>query len=350
MAINDDLAIILASIVASGVTFYLIPLLSAVAFKFNILDNPDGRLKNHKQPTPYLGGLAVYIGFITALALFSPLENSSFVFVLGSTLLLFVGLIDDLIAMKPLQKFIGQILATACFLKGGFYFKETFLMSFDQTLVQAWWLFVSFWWILSVINAFNLVDIMDGLASVIALGAVSNFLVIALLTKNFSAALLLGTLAGSLSAFLWFNYPPAKIYLGDAGSLFVGGCLATVPFMMSWGTYTSYGFIAPVIILLIPLLEVGTLIIVRTYKKIPFYNGSPDHFALYLRGHGWSRPAILGYVITCSLALGVISTLFFFNCINFLTTLGLVILFVFFWYFLLFFGAKRLFCCFLFFK
>lgn len=341
MTISNGLEIVFASIVAFGITFYMVPLLSAVAFKLGILDNPDGQLKNHKQPTPYLGGVAVYIGFITALALFSPFENNFFIFVLGSTLLLFVGLIDDLIAMKPSQKFIGQIIATVCFLKGGFYLKEIFLMSFDQTIVQAFWLFISFWWILTIINAFNLVDIMDGLAGTIALCACVNFLCIALLVQNFNAALLLSALAGCLSAFLWFNRPPAKIYLGDAGSLFMGGCLATVPFMMSWGTYTPWGFIAPVLILLLPVLEVFTLILVRTYKKIPFYNGSPDHFALYLQKRGWSRPAILGYVITCSLFLGGISLLFFFNCINFLATSSLVILFVFFWYFLLFFDARH---------
>ena len=103
--------------------------------------------------------------------------------------------------------------------------------------------------------------------------------------------------------FLYFNKTPAKIYLGDAGSLLIGGLLATIPFMIPWGTYTIFGFLTPVIILGVPLVEVASLIIIRTYKKIPFYFGSPDHFAHYLFDQGWTKN------IFCSLSLYLMSFL-----------------------------------------
>jgi UDP-GlcNAc:undecaprenyl-phosphate GlcNAc-1-phosphate transferase len=123
------------------------------------------------------------------------------------------------------------------------------------------------------------------------------------------------------------------MYLGDAGSLFIGGLVATTPFMIPWGTYTAFGYFAPVIILMIPLLEVGTLIVIRTYKNIPFYQGSPDHFSIYLQNNGWSKRLILLYITVLSLVLLVIATMFVFNIISLGLLAILMVLFVAWWYF-----------------
>ena len=216
---------------------------------------------------------------------------------MGITLLLIVGLIDDLMVLKPLHKFLGQFIAVFCFLKAGFHLKIN--------LFSNWWnICLSAFWMLSVINAFNLVDVMDGLASTLAIGAALSFLFIALVSHAFSVALLLCAFLGSVLAFLWYNKPVAKIYLGDAGSLFIGGLLANIPFLLDWGTYSEYGYLAPIVIVAIPGLEVTTLIIIRTYKGIPFFQGSPHHFSMYLKRRGWSIPLILAYVFGLSLILG----------------------------------------------
>ena len=283
--------------------FYLVPILSSVAFRLNILDVPDGSLKKHKQPTPYLGGVAVYIAFIVALALTFPFENHMFAFFVGSTLLLFVGLIDDLVPLKPYQKFAGQIIAALCFLRAGFYIKLHFFENY-------WAMPLSFIWTLSVINAFNLVDVMDGLATTLAGCSVISFLIIALYFGQVTVALLLCALLGALVAFFWYNKPNASMYLGDAGSLFIGGILATVPFMIHWGRYHWYGYISPIIILAIPLLEISSLIAIRTCKGIPFYRGSPDHFSIYLQNNGWSKKQILLYMVLLSIYLFVAAFLF----------------------------------------
>ena len=104
-------------------TFYLIPFFCAVAQRLNFLDVPDGKIKNHAKPVPHLGGLAIFIGFLVALALIFPFQNTLFLFFVGATLLLFVGLVDDFFVLKPSQKFFGQIIATLCFLNSYFYFK-----------------------------------------------------------------------------------------------------------------------------------------------------------------------------------------------------------------------------------
>lgn len=299
-----------ALLISFLVTFYLVPLCIKIAHKLQFLDEPDGNIKVHKQATPYMGGVAVYVGFLVAFCITIPFESTMLLFFAGSTLLLFVGLIDDLVVLKPYQKFFGQFLATLCFLKAGFYVKAQFFSNL-------WNLPVSALWILSTVNAFNLVDVMDGLATLLALCSSASFLLIALYFNNISAAILLCCLIGPLAAFFWYNRPTAKIYLGDAGSLFIGGLLATVPFLFNWGAYNLSGYLAPVIILAIPLLELAALIIIRTYKKIPFYLGSPDHFSIYLQKNEWSKQEILVYIVLLSMILFSAAFLFLINQMSF---------------------------------
>lgn len=297
-------------IISFLLTLYLVPLFAVIAHKLHILDVPDGLIKIHEKPTPYLGGVAVYIGFIATLALIFPFENQILSLLLGTTLLLFIGLIDDILRIKPYQKFFWQMIAALCFLKSGLHLKETFF------LANFWNIPISLLWIVSVINAFNLVDVMDGLATSLASCATVTFLIIAMAHGQYSLALLLTSFLGPMLAFLWYNRPPAQIYLGDAGSLFIGGFLATVPFLFKWGSYSSYGFITPAIVLAIPLLEITALVFIRSYKGIPFYYGSPDHFSIYLQQNGWSKYQILKYILFFSIALLALSLLLLSNKIS----------------------------------
>ncbi|MCL5874893.1 MAG: undecaprenyl/decaprenyl-phosphate alpha-N-acetylglucosaminyl 1-phosphate transferase [Candidatus Dependentiae bacterium] len=325
---------LIATFIASFVfSYYLIPLCMKIAYKLNILDYPNGVLKQQKSPVAYLGGLAVYGGFILSLALFFPFANNDFLLLVGSTILLFLGLMDDIIALSPLQKFVGQIVAAICFLKAGFYLKYNFFES-QTHLVVGLMKFFSFVWILTIINAFNLIDIMDGLATTVALIATTGFLIIALIFHLPTVPFLLCALQGAMLAFLLINRPPAAMYLGDAGSLFLGGILAVIPFMFPWGTYNILGFCSPVIILAIPLLEVSSLIIIRTIKGIPFYQGSPDHFVHMLKRKKWRVVSILTIIALMGIFLNVIA---FLNALGYLSFYQLLLCgtnFLLFWTFL----------------
>lgn len=303
------IALIFACISAVLVSFFTTPLFIKIALARGILDQPTS-LKNHKSPTPYLGGLAVYSSFIIVLALYFPVDWNLSLFLIGSTLLMLVGLVDDLMPLSAFYKFLGQVIAALCFLKGGFSFKQEFLDSFSYSLFPYFLMWVSFFWILTVINAINLVDIMDGLASTVAIGALTGFFIFSYFYGLYSVALVIIICIGSLVGFLYFNKTPAKIYLGDTGSLLIGGLLATIPFMIPWGTYTIFGFLTPVIILGVPLVEVATLIIIRTYKRLPFYLGSPDHFAHYLLAQGWTKNGVLLFVSSVNVVLIMVSVLF----------------------------------------
>lgn len=290
-------------------TYYFVPIFIAIANKYNIVDRPDGNIKQHAIPTPYLGGAAVYLGFLSTLAIVFPFDNQFFLFLVGSSLLFYIGLIDDLVQLRPLQKFAGQIIAVICFVRAGFYLKS-------HVFYNYWNIPISAFWMLLIINAFNLIDIMDGLASIIAICCAINFLVIALFTQQYLPALLLCAMIGSIGAFLCFNKPRASIYLGDAGSLFIGGLFSTIPFLFPWGSINTFGYIIPIIVLAIPLLEVCGLICIRTYKGLPFYKASKDHFMHYLKRNCFSEIDILKFVFLMSCVLIVSTALFVENALQ----------------------------------
>ena len=173
---------------------------------------------------------------------------------------------------------------------------------------------------------------MDGLATSVALWATCGFMLIALYLYQLEIAGILGCCAGSLAGFLIYNWPPASIYLGDAGSLFIGGLLGVLPLKLNLGQCTHLGYLTPVIVLAIPLLELVSLIIIRRYKKIPFYQGSPDHFSIYLQKHGWTKKNILFYVwimmiILIMTALGIVAGL-----LNLYQIILLALIFLFIWF------------------
>lgn len=310
-------------------TYYVVPVIMRAAQRFGILDVPDGRIKCHKAPVPYLGGLALYIGIVVTLGLIYPFENTILWFLLGTTILLLTGLVDDLKVLKPGQKLIGQGIAVLCFLKGGFSLKETFLASYLN-------MFLSGFWMLSVINAFNLVDVMDGLASLIAIIATLAFLVIALICEKYLVSLLLMVFLGALCAFFYYNKPSARIYLGDAGSLFIGGFLSAIPLLLPWSDAVFDVHYTPAIILAVPLLEVFFLVIIRTRLGIPFYKGSPHHFSLYLQRKGWSKVQVLGYSAAMGILFAGIGIAHFVKFFSFGLTISIGLVFFLVWCFIIF--------------
>lgn len=316
---------IFAGIFSFFITFYLIPIFCSLAAKLGIMDVPDGSVKRHASATPYLGGVAVYMGFISALALTYPFENQNFLFMVGVTILLFIGLVDDLLVMSPQQKFFGQLIAAFCFLKAGLYLKEHFFY-------KIWTIPVSLFWILSITNAFNLIDVMDGLATLTAFCVTLMFLAFALFSGQGSLVILLSAFLGALGAFFYFNKPPAKIYLGDAGALFIGGFLATIPFFLGWSTYNWYGFFTPTIILAVPSLEMCGLIMLRLLKGHSPFKASPDHFSLLLLAKGWSKNQVLLFVAIFHILLFALAVLFYGGYISFpvLWVIGFCILCVWF--------------------
>jgi len=272
----NEVILIFSFVLSFLLVLYGTPLAQKIAFRYQILDQPDGKLKRQAQPVPYMGGVIVYFAFISPISLMFAFNQYLLGILFASSILLLVGLFDDLKALTPGIKFLFQVVATYILLKSG--------IVIDLVLFPEWLdIALSFFWILTVINAFNIIDIMDGLAaSVGALSALTIF-VVSLYSNDFLISILALSLAAALLAFLKFNWEPARIYLGDAGSMILGLIIGSLTMMVSYTRFNKLAFVSSLFILGIPLFDLVYVSLLRVLKgKMPFW-GSPDHFALRLR-------------------------------------------------------------------
>jgi UDP-GlcNAc:undecaprenyl-phosphate GlcNAc-1-phosphate transferase len=255
---------------------YWTPLMRKAALHLGIVDKPDGRLKKQKNATPYLGGLAVFIAFLFTVGVLTDFGPEILGLLLSGSIALMVGLLDDFGAMTPTQKLLGQTLAALVLVKSGTYIKLEFLplwIAIPLTVL----------WVLAVTNALNIIDILDGLAAGVSAIAAVSIAIANFMAGRSAVGFLCIVLAGAILGFLRHNFYPAKIYLGDAGSLFIGFMLAALSMNAGYTRANLLAVISPVFILGIPLFDLSLVTWIRWRKGIPVTKGSPDHFALRLR-------------------------------------------------------------------
>jgi UDP-GlcNAc:undecaprenyl-phosphate GlcNAc-1-phosphate transferase len=259
------------------VALYLTPLLRTAAIRFGITDRPDGRLKKQREPVPYLGGLAIYLSFLLALTATLRFDSTEVLgLLLAGAIVVMLGLIDDFGVLTPRQKLAGQVVAVLTLMNASIYIKLAFLPPWVAVVL-------SFLWLLAITNAFNLIDIMDGLAAGVAAAAALILFAVALVNGRQTYAVLLAALAGALCGFLRFNFEPARIYMGDAGSLFIGLMLGALAMNNSYTRTNLVASLAPLVILGVPLFDMLFVMYIRRRRGLPVMLGSPDHFALRLR-------------------------------------------------------------------
>jgi UDP-GlcNAc:undecaprenyl-phosphate/decaprenyl-phosphate GlcNAc-1-phosphate transferase len=266
----------LAFIMSFVFALYWTPLMRKAAMQLGIVDRPDGLLKNQRDPVPYLGGIAVFVAFLFSVGIFTDFGLETLGLLLSGSIALMVGLLDDFGAMTPPQKLLGQTLAALVLIKSGIYIKLEFLplwVAIPLTVM----------WILAVTNALNIIDIMDGLASGVAVIAAVSIAIANFMAGRNPVAFLSLVLAGAILGFLRHNFYPAKIYLGDAGSLFIGFMLAALSMNAGYTRANLLAVLSPVLILGIPLFDLTLVMWIRWRSGIPVMKGSPDHFALRLR-------------------------------------------------------------------
>jgi UDP-GlcNAc:undecaprenyl-phosphate GlcNAc-1-phosphate transferase len=281
------------------VAVYATPLMRKAALQLGIVDRPDGELKKHDDSIPYLGGIAVFIAFLLTVGLLTDFDKETLGLLLSGSIALMVGLIDDFGVLTPWQKLIGQAVAAMVLVRSGTFIKLVFLPS---------WLALplTVLWIVAVTNAFNIIDIMDGLASGVAAIAALSIAAANFMAQRDSQAFLALVLAGAALGFLKHNFHPARIFLGDAGSMFVGFMLAALSMNAGYTRVNLLAVISPALILGIPLFDLMLVMWIRWRKSMPVMKGSPDHFALRLRRCSLTvrETAITTYIV-CALLGGV---------------------------------------------
>ena len=283
-----------------GLSLYITPIVRKGALLYDIVDRPDGKLKDHKDPVAYLGGIAVYLAVLLTLALTFDLSREILGILLSGTIIVILGIIDDFKVLPPKIKFIGQAIAAFVLIKSGIYIKLVFLPLWINIIL-------SFLWLMVITNAFNIIDVMDGLATGIGCLVSIILFIVAIMNQHVLIAILTIALAGALLGFLRYNFEPAKIYLGDTGSLFIGLLLGALSMIGSYTQNNTIACLSPVIILGIPIFDTVFVTYIRWRRGIPIIYGSPDHFALRLRKWRFStvQTVILSYA--ASLILGLLA-------------------------------------------
>jgi UDP-GlcNAc:undecaprenyl-phosphate GlcNAc-1-phosphate transferase len=293
---------VLSFILAFGLSLYGTPMAREAAIKYGIVDRPDGNLKNQKMPVPYLGGLSIYLSFLLTLALTFKFSQEVLGLMLSGTIVLLLGLIDDFGVLSPKVKLAGQGIAVFVLIKSDIYIKLGFIPHWLQIIVTVIWL-------LGLINGFNLIDIMDGLSAGVALIAALILFIVSIIGEREMVAVMSAALAGSLLGFLRYNFYPAKIYMGDAGSMFIGLMLAALSMNGNYTKVNNIAALAPLLILGVPIFDTLFVSYLRLLRGMSIFKGSRDHFPLRLRKWRLSivQTVVVSYVST--LLLGGVALL-----------------------------------------
>lgn len=287
-----------ALIIAIGGT----PLVRYAALQLGILDQPSAR-KIHRAPVPLMGGAAIYIAFIAALAVWGERSyvNEVVGIFVGATLVSLVGALDDSRGVGSYFKLIFQA-AAACIL----IFSGVQVRLFDGILD----IILTLFWVVGITNAFNLLDNMDGLSSGVATIAAAFFTLLAAMSDQYLVGTLAAALCGSCLGFLVYNWNPARVFMGDTGSLFLGFLLAAVGIKLRFpANSASVTWMIPVLILALPIFDTTLVFFSRIRRgKNPLTTAGKDHVSHRLaRLTGSQREAVLlCYLITGGTSLASI--------------------------------------------
>lgn len=279
-------------------TSLLTPVVKVFALKFGVIDKPIQTHKTHKEPVPYLGGIAIVLGTISTIfgsALLSDFTRQTLL--LASTILLpailmsIVGLVDDIKQLKPWPRFLAQnvlaLISATILIKTHTLGTPFGLVALDFAVTMLW--------LVGITNAINFFDNVDGGAS----GAVSiGSIALSFIAIN-HGQILIGAisvvLAGSTVGFLIWNRPPARIYMGDAGALFLGILIATLTIRLdSNEELGKLGVLIPFFILAVPILDTSVAVVKRIYRRLSPFQGGKDHLSHRLMSFGLKkREAVL---------------------------------------------------------
>jgi UDP-GlcNAc:undecaprenyl-phosphate GlcNAc-1-phosphate transferase len=299
------LAVVFTFLLAWGVTWRFIPAVRSFALRVGWADQPNSRRLN-REPLPNAGGLAIYAGVVAALVLATLLRPiviqavlaQVLTILLGGSILVLVGFIDDQYGLPPLFRLFIQILTALLLVTSGTGIEVTFGTPIDPLLSTL----LTVLWVVGITNAINLMDGMDGLAGGVSfISAMCLLAVSAQFPTRAAATLLLAALGGAALGFLRHNFHPSHIIMGDAGAYFFGYVLAATSMLGSLKESTVYTLVPTVLFLLVPLLDTTQVFVRRLMAgKNPLSTPGKDHLHHRLLAMGFSqrRAAIILWVIT----------------------------------------------------
>jgi UDP-GlcNAc:undecaprenyl-phosphate GlcNAc-1-phosphate transferase len=288
-----------ALIMAAVVAFALTPVAMRVAWRAGVVDRPGGR-RIHDRPIPLLGGVAIMLAILVAVAPNLDVDRRYASILLGAVLICALGVVDDRFGVPPLPKLLGQAACAAIPVLAGMTIDGVTIPLIEPSSVSfgplAYPLTIVF--IVAIANVVNLADGMDGLAAGVCAISALTLAVLALSLGRISAAVLAAAIAGACLGFLPWNFNPARVFMGDSGSLVLGFLLACVAVQGVMKTAATLALVFPLVVLLVPILDTSFVILKRVRAGQPISTADRSHFhhRLLRAGYSQRRAVLLLYV------------------------------------------------------
>lgn len=314
-----SLAIVVAAmLVAVVVTMITMPLVRRLAVKLGAIDMPgikgtDSERHLHTNPTPRMGGLAIFLGFCVAFAMFIQLNQRLTAMLIGALIIVIVGMVDDCKGLSAGVKFIFQIIAAAIAVSGGslirYFGIPSFLGGGGHLNLGILSVPVSIFWIVLITNAVNLIDGLDGLAAGVSAISSVCLVVVALGYSDMTVAVICAALAGGCIGFLPFNVSPARIFMGDTGSTFIGFILAVASIQGLFKMYALISFAVPFCMLGLPIFDVCFAVISRVSHGESPMKADRKHVHYRLMDMGLTKQQTVAVLYIISGILGLSAVL-----------------------------------------
>ncbi|MDT8903749.1 glycosyltransferase family 4 protein [Anaeroselena agilis] len=294
--------------VALIVAYFLTPHIKDIAIKAGALDAPDAR-KVHTSPIPRMGGLAIYMGFLVAVLASLHISHEIAGLLVGGTVILIVGIVDDLKHLSAKTKLLGQIAAALVLVVFDVRIEWLTNPFGDMIYLEYFSIPLTVLWVVGLTNTVNLIDGLDGLAAGVSTIASITILLVALQQNFWTVAIMTAALAGSALGFLQHNFNPAKIFMGDTGSMFLGYMLAAVSILGTVKSAATIALVVPIVALGLPIMDTAFAIIRRYTNGRPIFK--PDkghlHHRLLEMGLTQKQAVLLMYTISGCLGLSAIA-------------------------------------------
>lgn len=295
-----EIIYIISLIVSLLISLILTPVVAKVALELYVVAWPGGR-NIHKQITPRMGGLAIYTAFLIPISIFVKGDQQIMALLIGGFVIVTCGVMDDLTELKAIHKLLFQLLATLIIVLYG-QIRLTYLNIPGGFNINFGTLstIITIIWIIGITNAVNLIDGMDGLCAGVTSIILATFAVLAFMQQREDIILISLILLGSILGFLFHNFYPAKIFMGDTGSLFIGFMIASIS-LLGFKTSAFLTLGPAIFILAIPILDTFLSILRRKIKGVKITSPDKEHLhhtLMYKLGFSQTKTVIIIYGIT----------------------------------------------------
>ncbi|MBP1948797.1 glycosyltransferase family 4 protein [Virgibacillus litoralis] len=299
----------IAFFIALIATFLLTYPVKKLAIKIGVVDLPNHR-KIHTKVTPRLGGLAIFLGVFLGALYLQPQHEHLPEIILGAVVILITGALDDRYNIRPVVKLGGQLIAASFLLSSGLIIDKITLPILGMIDLGFVSVLVTVLWVVGITNAINLIDGLDGLATGVTTIALTSMFIMALIDVQIMAAYLCIVLIGANLGFLYHNFYPAKIYMGDTGSNFLGYAIAVVSMLGLFKNIALFSFIIPIIVLAVPIFDTLFAIVRRAYNKENIMMPDNKHIHYQLLASGFSHRKTVLIIYAFSTLFGAMAILF----------------------------------------